>query len=61
MLPRGLRPLATDSSCRTLPVSALLLALATTVTSPRAGTVVPFTSSGWSSSRVTAVSTAGHG
>jgi len=59
MLPRGLRPLATEETCRTLTVVTWLLALAATVTSLSTGTVVPNVSFGWSSSRVTALLAAG--
>jgi len=41
ILPRGLRPLATEETCRTLPVGTLLLAFTASVTFPRTETVVP--------------------
>jgi len=60
MLPRGLRPLATEGACRTLPVVALLLTLAAILTFAGTRTVVPGVSSGWSSLVASAVLAAGH-
>jgi len=51
MLPRGLRPLATEVACRTIPVVTLLLAFAAVVTSSEGTTWNSFTGavglSGW--------------
>jgi len=59
MLPRGLRPLATDSYCRTNKVVTLLLAFRGHLTSPSSGMVVPDVSSGRSLLVASAVLAAG--
>jgi len=60
MLPRGLRPLATEETCRTNKVVTLLLAFAAILTFPGTRMVVPFVSSRWSFLVVSAVLAVGH-